>query len=1439
MKKWKKFGILAVILFLSWTAVVSAEEKQTIYNSPFVTFSPDRKAWTANAGDRNYVWYDIGTSFSTGIPSSLPKLQTGEHYYRTARVGEVPVGKWQVIHRAAQCIHNEYPPGLQNFHGIPYGTQKCGRYYYSGWNAYCADCGGSVTDMLIYMSRAAAQSIDYMDLGGSGSDRNSYFYLCPHCSNLEQGVAFAPHSCKAVSKNQYKVHYDANAEGEVYGGYMEDSVHMYDNSTVYDGKAVTPVTHLTVNGFFKTGYEFAGWNTCPDGSGRTFSDKEEVNNLTAADWKYSDTWTEEDRGIVTLYAMWRPSEGTLVIDANGGLYQGKALHTIRGAYGSSYVVDSSAVKAPSGCEVSFMVNGGREIPPVHGKRRLTGWSINEGYLGEWQNPVYRFLGPDKNVDRLTANYGYDAIVLPRAVKPGSSFGGWYYDSKFQRPAGGAGDTITPTRDMTLYAQWGELTLQAENNYSANGGKGAVDLFWAQTDGRDKTYFIYQSRDGKSWAKINGTDDIGNGRSVMENYGYSGEKKSFRAPYAGLYTIEAKGAQGGNYGANKGGLGGLASAKLWLSKGEKVICTVGGQNGYNGGGKGSMFAGGGGSTVVASGQRGTLLIAGGGGGASSMGNGNAGGSAAGIAGSANPLGAAGQSGGAGGGGGYQGGSAGELIVHHHTDACYYKEDLSYYFNNGVNNTIGGWGLTHVRRYVGNNREPWQQDMTEDCLISTGGNKMLYLDVSSFSWGEHVHSVNVAVEVYNRKKQMIYRYAMNAQGEDSQWNQGGSFQKPDGEWSGTPDTFNLKTKLAVDVSGTDAVWISYIIWSSGSNEESGWIPAHYGHTVESVFLTGGIRQKLVCGYTEGEIISSKPAYGGSNYVNTAYAYSVGDKAGVKRGDGEVLISSESIGYMEELSLKGVSATDMAPPEAVSAEKGKLVCEAMEQNGVKISWKEPKDKGTEYYHRAESYQKGSTKLLCHSNVTKNILTSGIKGYYYLVNDEKETKVSAENGVFTRNRNALVTAAEKVQYFHLAAADIAGNISDTVHIRIDGEELLWPLYTRQIVLKEGENVYQAEQNKTWYVRADEETPFTLEYTGYMEGKAASDYQPNYTILEVESEGKQAKNILYTPSHERLESDIRTEAAELSYRTEGESLLRQYPYFYTIRSEGGRCLNSVQSFLLDKKASGKRLEIIPRAGADSGQRASGNQGEVSGGKKAVYSAYAKDKGNGITLIGDGEAPVITGLDGLEDKDLINRGEEKITLYAAAWDALSGVGTFYISIYNSDNAIEKTYLPDEDGSITLEITKDEPVFSGDFTLTAYARDHVGNEMQKSFGATEFALETDVERILDPHDPIFKCGESGILTISTRGYVDRVEVEFPEEMSKLNPALNQVFVYRDSPDYQKEEKLQFMVPLYTPVNSDFTITVRAYKGDKKLEEHPSISVIQVGDTVLEDFRTRLR
>ena len=137
---------------------------------------------------------------------------------------------------------------------------------------------------------------------------------------------------------------------------------------------------------------------------------------------------------------------------------------------------------------------------------------------------------------------------------------------------------------------------------------------------------------------------------------------------------------GNYGEKKGGKGGSVSGRFYLQKGETLTVTVGGQDGYNGGGTASMYGCGGGSTIISSNRKGTLLIAGGGGGATENGNGNSGGEInKGLLSQLPSLsGNGGENGAAGGGGGFIGGKAGEYILHHQ---CHEKSTYQYYRTSG--------------------------------------------------------------------------------------------------------------------------------------------------------------------------------------------------------------------------------------------------------------------------------------------------------------------------------------------------------------------------------------------------------------------------------------------------------------------------------------------------------------------------------------------------------------------------------------------------------------------------------------------------------------------------------------------------------------------------------------------------------------------------------------
>ena len=136
-----------------------------------------------------------------------------------------------------------------------------------------------------------------------------------------------------------------------------------------------------------------------------------------------------------------------------------------------------------------------------------------------------------------------------------------------------------------------------------------------------------------------------------------------------------------------------------------------------------------------------------------------------------------------------------------------------------------------------------------------------------------------------------------------------------------------------------------------------------------------------------------------------------------------------------------------------------------------------------------------------------------------------------------------------------------------------------------------------------------------------------------------------------------------------------------------------VQKFTISRDLSGQTIQVIPVAEADKES-------------DKVYSAHELDEKNKITLIADGEAPVIRGLEIMEDRDLIDRRDGSITVTVTADDDLSGVKDFYVVIKNTDNAITKTYLPDVDGCIRITITEDEPIFSGDFTVLGLSLIHI-------------------------------------------------------------------------------------------------------------------------------------
>lgn len=1517
----KKIGkVLCLVGLLGSCVLFGLQAKAgTIYDSPYVSFSPDGKGWTVQAGETDYTQYPEGTTVSTGITSSLRGLETGEHYYRAPRSGTVPIGRWEVNHRASQCIHDGYPSG--DYLGLDYRKANCFEYYNSGWFAYCADCGDEIIHMLVYMTKEAAETIDYMDCGME----INYYHLCPYCNNLEQGREVSAHECKAISWNQYLIKYEKNDDflPGFAEGYMIDSIHMYNNANVYEGRGVTPVTRLSRNAYSCTGYEFMGWNTEPDGSGAFYEDCAEIYNLTPYDFH-----EDEERGIITLYAQWKQSESTLEIEPNGGSYGGSSeVTSVTQAYMTKYSIDNGSIIPPEGYTVSFETNGGSRVSDITCTQHFTEWSRGYPFAGRLTGAAYLFLASDGNTDIIVANYAPDSIRLPETEKENFSFGGWYYDETFTRPAGGAGDRFTPTQDRTLYAQWVELKLYAEDNYTDNEKKGAVDLSWTQNDHQGKAYKLYQSLDGEDWKQINSALDVGTELLVKEEFAYSGTEQTYTVPYSGRYTLSAYGAQGGNYGSFQGGKGGNITGTFWLSKGDILTITVGGQNGYGGGGTGTVYGCGGGSTTISSAQHGLLLTAGGGGGATSLGNGWEGGSLASLRTDGKSPGADGQ---AGGGGGHVGGNAGEAVIHKHTADCYQTENINLISKYGVT-TLAEEEFYYFEGRVYDDDDNFDEDDDYDdgvirtkrigspknlIPVESGQNLKLQTIYGATDFGTFFYLAKSGISIYNQNGTKIHSYTA---GQLESWvNQQRSIAKT-GAYNNAGDagtyTFYEQKHHAHDDDGEeyiDSLKFCWLEWKNGSvyrnrlnidvaiydsSESATVLYEHYwknSYNAEALFypeiiyggtqyygardyifrenytipegttgiyieMTGAATQhwdsdpkvniniaqltgsRLKCGYAEGQIISSKPAYGGSNYANPEVCTDYQSTAGTQEGNGSFLLEAKDIGFFEDMSLSGVAANDLAAPKVVqtsgihpgTGERALRIEPVEGSNGsaVKVTWTEPEDLGTTYYHKVESHMAFTGTKLCVSNITENTLITGVKGYYYVIDTETDTTVTAANAAYMDKDSPFleISLTEADRYLHIAAVDVAGNVGETGHVRIGTKqkaEVEWPLYTMPLALDGEDNVHPAEEEATWYVRCDDATPFTLEFEAYMEGSATEEYQINHMAFISQPEGcEEAANNVEVPRYAIQAGTIETTADGLIFSNSGAPVLRNDTYIKTIHSNFNQNITITNEFLADEQIHGKKVRITPGAG-------------VVTAKHEVYTNTAADRENSIYIIGDLEAPVIEGMEALDGVEVIDRSGGAFILNLQAQDSLSGVREFYVEIHNTDNESYKTWQPDASGMIQIDLTAESPIFSGDFSVTAVAVDNVGNESREMYQVTEFALETEVTRILAPHEPVFQRGESGVLSITTWGYVERVEVEFPESLTDLDDSLNGTYTY-DLPRYRQEEQQQFMIPLYVPEDGEYTITVRAYKGGRNLEAYPETEVIKIRGTVLDEIRTRLR
>ncbi len=1352
------------------------------------------------AGTSPSFWLPEGTMVETGIESALQAINVGEHYYGVPRTGEIPIGRWVVRHRPSSCVHTGNKK--EEWMGLAVGNDICKGAYYSGWLSYCADCGEVIQNTYVYAAQDRIETIRYLNID------YGYYYICqnPGCHHLENEGCEKKHICKQVSPNRYIVQYDGNGVApDGNGGYadvaglMLQSFHQYGNATTYEGRAVEPVTHLTKCSYSRTSYTFAGWNTEPDGSGISFEDGQEIYNLT--EYNYLDENKNiDERGIVTLYAQWIKTESVLRIDPREGSYFGEAKPVeIKQGYGSSYLADPKGLEAKPIHTVSFQSNGGSAVAPMKVQRQFTSWRQEEPFVGKMRGNLYYFVAPSGNVDTLTALYENMEIVLPTPSRNGFYFGGWYEDPECtMSPAGFGGDPYLAKESITLYAKWSELTLWSGENYEANDRKGAADLKWEQPDARIKTYKLYQSGDGVLFSQIEGTDG-GEMTSTFREYVFAGREQTFTTPSTGFYEFEVSGAKGGDHSATgkTGGSGGTVTAKFFLKKGDVLKINVGGTSGYGGGGKADVYAKGGGATTISSAKEGILIVAGGGGGATEFADGEAGGLEMGLR--LDQM-AGGENGSAGGGGGYIGGKAGMVIRHYHSDAC--KLDHVHgpecYVETMEERTCNI--LQKTPAYLG-----WQQDYGASAVMQD-------------------ETCPVCKRV--TKKQVIHFHVAHESCGAPIW--GGPMANSD-----YGESFQHSTKHVCGVCG-------YIFAYFGAFDDRAAVLTHKYHVKE---------QKLICpidlihgckyGYAEGQVISSSVAYGGSSYVKeTAITFT--KVPGANDGNGKVTIRSVSIGFSEGQELYGVPAEDLAAPAAISEKE--IRQNALTDRLVDVSWAEPRDYGTAYWFRCESYLAETGEKISDSNVTKNMLTTGVAGYYYLLDQSPTTKINLENaqnaGEPLTESRIRCTLTSKEQYLHLAAVDIAGNIGPTTSVKLSGLEentLSWPVSTGSVSIRSqdlsAENVYFAADGNI-FVKADGITPCLFSFESYIQGNASFGYQitEQSFYLACDAPGQTWHFQTIVPkslSPEGLLEETALPVADfIRYGSGEEKLLLDAGLTGATRGARGVWNSFWQGFFIPAGLSGRTIVVTPGAAAGEGEN-------------LRHSVWEEDADHALSFLADGVPPVITMSQDLTALKVINADDlTDRTLLFTASDDLSGLKSFTLTIWNLDNGIIQTFYGDDEGKIMIECDPEEMLFQGDVCFELTAEDHVSNQASILCGKKEFELEATIWRILEPHSPVFKRGESGILCITAKGYAERLEVEYPEAFGWPLEERQKSYVY-PIPEAEVTEREIFMIPLYLDENGEYEIAVRAYKDGQMLEERPRLCTLRVVGSILEELRTRLR
>lgn len=259
-----------------------------------------------------------------------------------------------------------------------------------------------------------------------------------------------------------------------------------------------------------------------------------------------------------------------------------------------------------------------------------------------------------------------------------------------------------------------------------------------------------------------------------------------------------------------------------------------------------------------------------------------------------------------------------------------------------------------------------------------------------------------------------------------------------WGGTKHSQNYFDALANS-------YIPILYYSSGQETHGGQVKivkkglfTTYPNYIGEIGTTLNIPnchswgQRVRSGYESNIWLNytSSSLWGGGNFYLISYnncaMIQTGHSNGAATSD-EQKILSNLVFYMNQLLFNSYHTRDASAQDVASPNKP-----VISNSGANIIWTAT-DNGSTYSYYVESYDKNDTTitgLIDKSNTESITVTTGVKSYRYILDNNEVTNVTLSNGVSTTSTSLPIS--RYYDYIHIAAVDGAGNISATSHFKI-----------------------------------------------------------------------------------------------------------------------------------------------------------------------------------------------------------------------------------------------------------------------------------------------------------------------------------------------------------------------------------------------------------------------